>query len=32
MYVHTQYVDIPFPLRKAIPIMLQRVTKDYQTL
>ena len=26
------YIDIPFPLTKAIPIMFERVTIDYQTL
>ena len=26
------YVDIPFPLTKAIPIMFERVTTHYQIL
>ena len=32
MFIHYMYVDILFPLTKAIPIMFERVTTHYQTL
>ena len=32
MFIHNMYVDILFPLTKAIPIMFERVTTHYQTL
>ena len=32
MFMHYMYVDILFPLTKAIPIMFERVTAHYQTL
>ena len=32
MFIHYNYVDILFPLTKAIPIMSERVTTHYQTL
>ena len=32
MFIHYMYVDILFPLTKAIPVMLEHVTKHYQTL
>ena len=32
MFVHYIYVDILFPLTKAIPIMFERVNTHYQTL
>ena len=32
MYIHTLYVDILFPVTKAIPIMFERVTTNYQAL
>ena len=32
MFIHYMYVDILFPLTKAIPIMFERVTKHYKTL
>ena len=32
MFIHYMYVDILFPLWKAIPIMCERVTTHYQTL
>ena len=32
MFIHYMYVDILFPLTKAIPIMFERVTAHYQTL
>ena len=31
MFIHYMFVDILFPLTKAIPIMFERVTKHYQT-
>ena len=30
--MHYMYLDILFPLTKAIPIMFERVTTRYQTL
>ena len=32
MFIHCMYVDILFPLTKAVPIMFGRVTTHYQTL
>ena len=32
IFLHYMYVDILFPLTKAIPIMYERVTTYYQTL
>ena len=32
MFIHYMYVDVFFPLTKAIPIMLEHVTTHYQTL
>ena len=32
MFIHYMYVDILFPLTKAIPIMFESVTTHYQTL
>ena len=32
MFIHYMYVDILFPLTKAILIMFEHVTKHYQTL
>ena len=32
MFIHYMYVDILFPLTKAIPIMFENVTTHYQTL
>ena len=32
MFIHYMYVDILFPLTKAIPIMFKRVTTHFQTL
>ena len=31
MLVHYMYVNILFPLTKAIPVMFERVTTHYQT-
>ena len=31
MFIHYVYVDILFPLTKANPIMLERVTTHYKT-
>ena len=32
MLIHYMYVDVFFPLTKAIPIMFEQVTTHYQTL
>ena len=32
MFIHYMYIDILFPLAKAIQIMFERVTAQYQTL
>ena len=32
MFIHFLYVDILFPLTKAIPIMFERVITHYETL
>ena len=32
MFIYYMYVDILFPLSKAIPIMFERVITHYQTL
>ena len=32
MFIHYMYVDILFPITKAIPVMSERVTTHYQTL
>ena len=32
MFIHCMYVDILFPLTKAVSIMFERVTTHYQTL
>ena len=32
MFIHYMYVDVFFPLTKAIPIMFEHVTTHYQTL
>ena len=32
MFIHYMYVDVFFPLTKAIPIMFEHVTSHYQTL
>ena len=31
MLIHYMYVNILFPLTKAIPVMFERVTTHYQT-
>ena len=32
MFIHYMYVDMLFPLTKAIPIMFERVTTHYKIL
>ena len=32
MFIEYRYIDILFPLTKAIPIMFEQVTSQYQTL
>ena len=32
MFIHYMYVDILFPLTKAVPITFENVTTHYQTL
>ena len=32
MFIHYMYVDIIFPLTKAIPVMFERLTTHYQAL